>query len=138
MRVPIFRKIFIVIIIIAPLFADLGCKKQPKCGCGKDVIFTIPPTDGNQPYTVYIYYSETSSTLQFVPVNSSGASYFFCNPGEWLDTIKKYPSGHKWLISGDAFYECSYLMNSGNSGYYTPPVYQVEVTDLKEDNYGKK
>lgn len=140
MKSTISRKLLIVFIIIAPLIADIGCKKQPKCGCGKDVIFTLPPTTNEFPYKASVYYTETSSSIQFVPVGSisSGSIYMLCNPGEWIDTVKKYPSGSTWLISGEGFYECNYLMNSGNSGGYMTPVYQVNVTDMKEDNYGKK
>jgi len=29
-------------------------------------------------------------------------------------------------------------MSSGNSYYQMPPVYQIEVSSVREDNYGKK
>lgn len=131
MNLSIFRKILIILIIIAPLITDMGCKKQPKCGCGKDVLFELSDN------SVYVYYSPTTTSAQFVSVNSSGSSYYFCNPGDWYDKLKTYPQGQLLLVSGKVYYECNYLMNSGNSGYYQPPVYQVEVTNLKEDNYGK-
>jgi hypothetical protein len=41
------------------------------------------------------------------------------------------------LLSGKAFYDCTYMMQSSNSSYYSYPVFQVEVTGIKEDNYGK-
>jgi hypothetical protein len=131
MKLKILRKILVVIIILTPMFADMGCKKQPKCGCNKDVIFDL--TDGAS----YVYYT-TSGTVYFYGINSSGSSYYFCNPAKWITFLQKYPQGQMLLVTGKAFYECNYLMNSGNMGYYIPPVYQVEVTDLKEDSYGKK
>jgi hypothetical protein len=45
------------------------------------------------------------------------------------------------LLSGDAFWECSYLMNSGSGGssyYYYYKVYNIEVTKLEPYLYGKK
>jgi hypothetical protein len=135
MKSAIYRKLIIVLIIIVPFIADLGCKKQPKCGCGKDVIFELSDN------RVLVYYSTTGGSAQFVPADnsgSSGSSYYFCNPGDYSDTLKTYPQGQLFLVSGKAYYECNYLMNSGNTGYFIPPVYQVTVTALKEDNYGLK
>ena len=126
------RKILIVLIILAPLFSDLGCRKQPKCGCGKDVVFEI--TDGQ----AQVYYTEASKSAYFYSLASTGSTYYFCNPGQWIDTLKKYPQGKVLLLTGKCYYECNYLMNSGNYGYYMPPVYQVQVTAIKEDNYSKK
>jgi hypothetical protein len=126
------RKLAIVIIFLAPLIFDQGCKKQKKCGCGKDVIFEL--IDGQ----VNVFYLEASRTAYFYSTASSGSTYYFCNPGQWIDTLKKYPQGQLFLLSGKAYYECTYLMNSGNYGYYIPPTYQVDVTNIKEDRYGKK
>jgi hypothetical protein len=131
----ILRKSIIVLIILAPLIADMGCKKQPKCGCGKDVVFEI--TDGS----ASVYYIESSRSAYFFSSESAGSTYYFCNPGEWIDTIKVYTQnkqGQTLLITGKAYYECNYLMNSSNYGGYIPPTYQVEVTAIKEDNYHKK
>ena len=132
MKPVIIRKSIIVLIILAPLIADLGCRKQPKCGCGKDEVFEI--TDGS----ATVYYILDSKSAYFYSIESSGSTYYFCNPGKWIDSLKVYPQGKNLLISGKVYYECTYLMNSGNLGYYTPPVYQVDVTSVKEDNYSKK
>jgi YHS domain-containing protein len=132
------RKSIIVLIILTPLIADLGCKKQPKCGCGKDVLFEINQGTAN------VYYTESSRSAFFYSTMSTGSTYYFCNPGKWIDTLKTFKTDPKTgqlyplLISGKAYYECSYLMNSGNYGYYIPPVYQVEVTAIEENNYAKK
>jgi hypothetical protein len=128
-------KFLIVFIILAPIVIDFGCKKQPKCGCGKDVI--IPMVD----VPSIVYYDVETKYASFQPqIGTPGASYIFCSPGRWIDTLvlKNYPSGTSLLLTGNTFYDCTYLMNSGNYGYYVPPVYVVEVTSLKEDNYGKK
>jgi hypothetical protein len=132
MKSIILRKSIIVLIIIAPLIADLGCKKQPKCGCGKDVLYEL--TDG----AANVYYSESSRSAYFYSATSSGSTYYFCNPGKWIDTLVTFTSGQELLVSGKVYYECNYLMNAGNYGYYIPPVYQVDVTAIKENNYGKK
>lgn len=132
MKPIILRKSIIVLIIIAPLITDLGCKKQPKCGCGKDVIFELTGGAAN------VYYSIDSRSAYFYSAMSSGSTYYFCNPGKWIDTLKTFTSGQELLVSGKVYYECNYLMNAGNYGYYIPPVYQVDVTDIKENNYGKK
>lgn len=131
----IFRKSIIVFIIVAPLLFDFGCKKQAKCGCGKDVIFTLDNKSAN------IYYSAQTRSASFTVSTAYGSTYYICSPGRWVDSLvlKNYTSGQNLLVSGKAYYDCTYLMNSSNYAYgQIPPVYQVEVTSIKEDNYGKK
>lgn len=123
---------FIVLLILVPSITDQGCKKQPKCGCGKDVIFTL--TDAQ----VLVQYNESTKAAQFYPTQNVGATYFFCNPGKWIDSLKTMDTNQYLLLSGKAYYDCTYLLNSSNYGYPIPPVYQVEVTSVKEDHYGKK
>jgi hypothetical protein len=132
MRFNLIRKLVILSIFVTPVLFQQGCKKQPKCGCGKDVIFSL--TDAS----VMITYSETSNTAIFYPVSNDGSTYYFCNPGKWIDSLKKLNTAQPILLSGKVYYECNYLYNSGNSYYQMPPVYQVDVTAIKEDNYGKK
>lgn len=122
--------IFSLIAISVILF--YGCKKQPKCGCGKDVIFEL---DDEQ---VRVQYNESTSIVIFnTPYTNPYASYYFCNPGEWVDSLANLNTQEYLLLSGKVYYECNYLMQSGNSYYQYPPVYQVEVTSVREDNYGK-
>jgi len=132
MKIKILRKILVVLIIFVPAVAYQGCKKQPKCGCGKDMLFEL--TDAQ----VIVQFSEATKTAIFYPVVSTGSTYYFCNPGAWIDSLKKLNTNEYLLITGKAYYECNYLMNSGNSYYQMPPVYQVDVTSIREDNYGKK
>jgi YHS domain-containing protein len=131
MKINIFIKSFLVLVFLIPILSDQGCKKQPKCGCGKDVISTL--TDRQ----VYVHYDTAARSAMFYPAISTGATYYFCNPGRWIDTLKTMDTQQTLLLSGKVYYECTYLMNSGNYGYYIPPVYQVDVTSVKEDNYGK-
>jgi len=128
-------KYLILFIILAPLVIDFGCKKQPKCGCGKDVILSIDA----EPATVYYQVEGKYASFQR-DYSTSGATYNFCSPSRWIDTLvlKNLPSGSRLLLTGKAYYDCTYLMNSGNYGGYMPPVYVVEVTKLEVDNYGKK
>ena len=43
------------------------------------------------------------------------------------------------LISGDVFWDCTYMMNSSNSYYYSYyKVYNIEITGMKSYLYGKK
>jgi hypothetical protein len=132
MKFSLHKKLIIVLIILAPLVTDQGCKKQPKCGCGKDVIFTLTDTQ------VLITYDESSKSAGFTPLVSSGETFYFCNPGKWIDLLKTMNTNQYLLLSGQAYYECSYIMNSGNYGYQMQPVYQVNVTSIKKDSYGKK
>jgi hypothetical protein len=131
MRSVILKKISVFLIIMMPLFAYQGCKKQPKCGCGKDVIFELVNSQA------LIQYNEETNTAIFYPLLSAGSTYYFCNPGKWMDTLKKLNTEQYLLISGKVYYECNYLYNSSNYYYQIPPVYQVDVTSIIEDNYGR-
>ena len=131
MRSVTLRKLTVIILILLPLFAYQGCKKQPKCGCGKDVIFELDNAE------VFVQFNEASNTALFYPLVSSGSTYYFCNPGKWIDSLKTMNTQQYLLISGKVYYECNYLYNSSNYYYQIPPVYQVDVTSIAEDNYGK-
>jgi len=134
MKFNILRYFIIVLIMIAPVLFDQGCKKQPKCGCGKDMIFQLDSAEA------LVQFNESTKTALFYPTlgGSSGATYYFCNPSRWIDTLKKMNTQEYLLVSGKAYYDCTYLYNSSNYSYQLPPVYQVEVTSIVEDKYGKK
>jgi hypothetical protein len=126
------QKTIVILIIIAPLVLDMGCKKQTRCGCGKDVVFEIT----NE--SVSVTYDVSARSAYFLSAGAPNSVFYFCNPGNWLEFLKAYPQGKLLLLSGKAYYECNYLMNSSNYGYYIPPTYQVDVTNITEDNYSKK
>jgi hypothetical protein len=127
------RRIFIALIIIAPVFSYTGCKKQKKCGCGKDVLFTITNA------SAYIYW-DTGATISFQTVGDVYSTYTFCNPSEMFPKLSTAKSGDVLLVSGQVYWDCNYVYQSSNSSYsYSSmyKVYNVEVTDLTVDLYGK-
>jgi hypothetical protein len=133
MRGQIIRKILVVLIILAPVLSYSGCKKQAKCGCGKDVLFTLTNTQAT------VYYNDTGTSITFTPLDNPYATYNFCNPGEMFPKFKDYKSGDVLLVSGNVFWECNYLYQTSNYSYQTYyKVYMIQVTDVTVDLYGKK
>ncbi len=127
------RKILVVLIFVLPLVSYSGCKKQAKCGCDKDVLYTLEnePIDYSQ-----LYYNAEGTTASFM---IGYDQYIFCNPVEMYQKYKSFTSGDQMLISGSIFWECNYLYNSSNYSYQSySKVYQIHVTDLKVYLYGKK
>lgn len=121
-------------IIFAPVVSYTGCKKQAKCGCDGDMLFTLTKTPA------YVTFNETGSTITFTPVDNPYAYYNFCNPGEMFPKLSEAKSGDILLVSGTAFWECNYLYQSSNSGYQSSyvKVYMMQVTNVESDLYGKK
>jgi hypothetical protein len=109
------RKLIIIFLFLFPLLAYQGCKKQPKCGCGKDVIFELKNAKS------YIQ-QKSEGFIAFYSDVYQGATFYFCRPETWIDSLNNLNTSNYLLISGKAYYE---------------PVYQVEVSSVKEDNYGK-
>jgi len=133
MRGHIIRKILVVLIIITPVFSYSGCRKQARCGCGKDVLFTLT----NEQATVY--YNETGTNITFTTLDNPYATYNFCNPGEMFPKFADYKSGDILLVSGHVYWECNYLYQTSNYSYQTYyKVYMIQVTDVTVDLYGKK
>ena len=125
------RKIFIALIIIAPVFSYSGCKKQAKCGCGKDVLRTLTNV------SAYIYW-DTGATISFQTVGDSYSYYALCNPTEMVPNLANAKSGDILLVSGHVYWDCNYVYQSSNASYQMPPRYYVQVTGLTLDLYGKK
>jgi hypothetical protein len=133
MRGQIIRKILVVLIIFAPVISYSGCKKQAKCSCDGDVLFSLT----NEESTVI--FNETGSTIYFSTINNPYARYNFCNPGEMFPKLADYKSGDVLQVSGQVFWECNYLYQSSNSSYSSYyKVYDIKVTDVTVDLYGKK
>jgi len=132
----ILRKILVVLVMILPLVSYTGCKKQPKCGCNGDVLYTFTPADyGPLPYSSLIY-TESGSNAYF---QIGLSTYYFCNPGEMYPVFKTMKSGDQILITGDVFWECNYLYSASNYSYQMYyKVYQINVTEMKAHLYGKK
>ena len=128
----ILRKIIVMLIIIAPLISYIGCKKQAKCGCGKDVQLTLTTT------SAYIYFNDTHSLLYFQTVGDLISTYNFCNPSDIIPKLVDVKSGDILQVSGHAYWDCNYVYQTSNSVYQsTYRVYDVQVTDLSVDLYGK-
>jgi len=133
MRVHILRKILVVFIFFAPVISYSGCKKQAKCGCDGDVLFSLT----SEPATVY--YNETGTNIQFITLADSYSTYYFCNPTEMFPKLTDYKSGDVLQVSGRVYWECNFLYQSSNSSYQTyQKVYQIQVTDVTVNLYGKK
>lgn len=129
----IIRKILVVLIIIIPLFVGTDCKKQAKCGCDGDILFTLTQVQAT------IYFNSTGTTVTCSLLSSPYDQYYFCNPGEMFPKLSESKSGDVLIISGHAYWECNYLQQSSNSSqrsFYK--VYNLQVTDLHADLYGKK
>jgi hypothetical protein len=53
--------------------------------------------------------------------------------------LADYKSGDVLQVSGQVFWECNYLYQSSNSSYSSYyKVYDIKVTDVTVDLYGKK
>jgi len=133
MRGNTLRKILVALIIIAPIIPYTGCKKQAKCGCGKDVLFTLTNSQA------YIYYNETGTNISFQLLGDPYSTYYFCNPSEMFPNLADSKSGDILLVSGHAYWDCNYVSQSSNSSYNNYyKVYNIQVTDLTSNLYGKK
>lgn len=133
MRGNIIRKILVVLIIIIPVFSSTDCKKQPKCGCEGDVLYSLTLSQAA------VYYNETGTSITFSTLDNPYNSYNFCNPGEMFPKFKDYKSGDVLLVSGNVYWECNYLYQQSNYQYGSPyKVYMIQVTDVTVDLYGKK
>jgi len=133
MRVHILRKILVVFIFFAPVISYSGCKKQAKCGCDGDVLFSLSA----RPSTVY--FNEAGTNIQFIPLDEPYSTYYFCNPTEMFPKLTDYKSGDVLQVSGRVYWECNFLYQSSNSSYQTyQKVYQIQVTDVTVNLYGKK
>jgi hypothetical protein len=133
MRGKIVRKILVAMIIFAPVFSYTGCKKQAKCGCDGDTLFTLTKE------LATVYYNSTGTTITFTRLTDPYSQFNFCNPGEMFPKFTDYKSGDVLEVSGDVFWECNYLYQSSNYSYGSYyKVYMIKVTDVTIDIYGKK
>ncbi len=131
------RKIVISAIIIFPVLFFQGCKKQVKCGCGKDILFSI---DNELMDYSSISYSSNGQSASFAIYNGIYYdTYIFCNPEEMYSTYTDLTGEEQLLISGDVFWDCTYMMQRSNSYYYSYyKIYNIQITGMKSYLYGKK
>ena len=122
----------LILLAVVPFAVNTGCKKQPKCGCDGD------PLDSLMLSHVLVYYDADKKSAQCTGVNDPYSIFYFCNPSAVMGELTKYEQGTEVLLSGNFFYECNYLMNSSNSYYPSLyRIYQIEVTAVEPDLYGK-
>jgi hypothetical protein len=125
------RKILVGLIILAPVFSYTGCRKQPKCGCGKDVLYTLTNS------SAYFYW-DTGATISFRTVGDPYSTYTLCNPSEMLQKLADAKSGDILLVSGQVYWDCNFLYQQSNSSYQSYyKAYNCQATDLTLDLYGK-
>jgi hypothetical protein len=131
MRGNTIRRILVALIIVAPIISYTGCRKQAQCGCGKDVLSTLVGA------SAYIYW-QTSASISFQIVGDVYSTYNFCNPTEMFPKLSENKSGDILQISGQVYWNCTYVYQSSNSSYQSLyRVYDVQVTDVFVNLYGK-
>jgi hypothetical protein len=131
MRGNIIRRILVALIIFAPAFSYTGCKKQAKCGCGKDVLSTLAAT------SCYIYWTD-GATITAIVVGDAYSTYVFCNPSEMFPKLADAKTGDILQVSGSAYWDCTYVSQSSNSSYQSLyKTYDIQVTDMSINLYGK-
>ena len=132
MREHIIRKLLVILIIVTPVFSYSGCKKQAKCGCNGDTLFTLTSSQAT------VYYNTTGTSITFTLASDPYATYNFCNPTQMFPKFTDYKSGDILLVTGRVFWDCNYLYQSSNSSYTSYyKVYQVQVSDVSVNLYGK-
>ena len=99
MRGNIIRKLLVAVVIMAPLFSFSDCKKQAKCGCDGDILFTMTDAQAT------VYFNETGTNITFSTVDNPYSTYNFCNPGEMFPRMKDFKPGDVLLVSGQAYWE---------------------------------
>jgi hypothetical protein len=133
MRGYIIRRLFVVLIIFAPVFSYTGCKKQPKCGCNGDVLFTLAGSPAA------VYFNDTGTSIYFYLTVDPYSTYNFCNPAEMFPKLANYKSGDILNVTGSVFWDCNYVMQASSSAYGSYyKVYQIHGTDISINPYGKK
>ncbi len=120
------------LLVILAVISDTGCKKQPKCGCDGDALDSIDQGHA------YISYNADKNMAQFTPIYDSYSIFYFCNPQDFMGELTQLEQGSEVIVSGEYFYDCTYLMNNSNSGQYSPyKIYQIKVTAVSSYDYGK-
>jgi hypothetical protein len=134
MKNKVLRKLLVIAIMIIPVLSYSDCKKQAKCGCDGDILFSLTKAQA------HVYYNETGTTITCTLLTEPYSTYNFCNPGEMFPKLENSKSGDILLVSGDAYWECNYLYQTSNGGSYQTyyKVYMLNVTDVTTDMYGKK
>jgi hypothetical protein len=130
MRGNTIRKICVAFTFVL-LFVSTDCKKQVRCGCGKDVLVDLAATSS------YIYWT-SSESIYFQTEGDVYSIYYFCNPSEMYPKLANIKSGDVVQITGKVYWDCNYVYQASNSQYSSyQKIYNVQVTDVSVDLYGK-
>jgi hypothetical protein len=128
----IIRKIFVALIILIPVFSSNSCDKQEKCGCDGDILFSLDQEILN--YSQIIPLSN-GATMRF---QVGYETYDFCNPVEMYAVYLNLDADEQVQITGDVYWDCSYVSSASQSSYYNYyKYYNIHVTELKSFLYGK-
>ena len=135
------RKLLVVLIILLPIVSYTGCKKQAKCGCSGDMLYSI--TDQIFDHSSIVYNASGTNAYFFVYSGYYYDTYYFCNPSEMFAAYNSISSDDQVKLSGDLYWDCSYVSQASQSGsssyessYYK--VYNIKVTKIESSLYGKK
>ncbi|HEX2974890.1 MAG TPA: hypothetical protein VHO68_03050 [Bacteroidales bacterium] len=134
MRVKLIRKLLVISIVIISAFSTADCKKQAKCGCNGDALFTLTNAQAR------VVWNEAGTTIYFTLTDDPYSTYNFCNPEEMFPKLADSKSGDILQVSGEAFWNCNYTYQASNYSYYSmyQKVYDIHVTNVFADLYGKK
>ena len=126
------RKAFLIVVLFATAFINTDCKKQKRCGCGKDVLFPL------EDEICYVYFSDETSTITMMRAGDYYSNYTFCNPDEIRPKLENVKYGAEMVVSGDVFWDCSYVWQESNSySYSSYRSYTIIVKDIYVDLYGR-
>lgn len=129
----ILRKVLIYLIIAAPLLSFADCKKQARCGCGKDVLNTITQESAS------VYWTTDGQTIYLQRLSDPFSYYYFCNPSEMFGNLKDAKQGDILVVSGNVYWNCNYVSQSSSYPYSSyQRVYDIHVTELVQNLFGKK
>lgn len=129
----IILKVLVIIIILLPAASWSGCRKQARCGCGKDIVSKIDSMLID--HSTITFTSGGGSAFFQIGYNT----YYFCNALEMYPKYTSMNNDDQMILSGDLYWECQYLMNSSNNYYYRYyKVYNIQVTLMEPYLYGKK
>jgi predicted small secreted protein len=138
MKSKIIHNILVILIILLSAISYSGCKKQAKCGCGKDILFSI---DTTQAFLYSAIKYESDGAIGYFQIYNGiyYDTYYFCNPSEWYAAYDSLVGIDQVKLGGDVYWDCSYINSQSNSSYYSYyKIYQVQINLLKPYLYGKK
>ena len=85
-----------------------------------------------------VYLNTSFIYTVFQTLGDPYSTYNFCNPSEMFPKLVDAKSGDILLVSGHVYWDCNYVYQTSNSSYQSSSrVYDVQVTDLSVDLYGK-